>query len=61
MPNMINGKRLLTWLKKEYRATYQSLENTPGYAATGALIELRYVIDHVERMMSKGDKDGKKN
>ena len=62
MPSMINGKRLLTWLQKEYRAIYQSLENTPGYAAaTGALVELRYVIDHVERMVNKGGINGKKD
>lgn len=58
---LINGDRLLKWLQKEYRAIYQSLENTPGYAATGALVELRYVIDHVERMMNKGGTNGKKD
>lgn len=56
----IDGDRLLTWLQKEYRAIYRGRENMPGYA-TGAMVELRYVIDHVERMMNKGGTNGKKD
>ena len=57
---LINGDRLLKWLQKEYQAIYRGRENMPGYA-TGAMVELRYVIDHVERMMKKGCTDGKKD
>ena len=60
MPNMINGKRLLTWLQKEYQVIYRDRASMPAYAP-GALIELRYVIDHVEQIVNKGGSDGKKD
>lgn len=56
----IDGKRLLTWLNKEYQAIYRDRANMQAYAP-GALIELRYVIDHVEKMVNKGGTNGKKD
>ena len=49
MPNMIeiDGKRLLSCLKKERR----TLEQVQA--------ELSYVIDHVKQLVNKGDTNGK--
>ena len=64
MPNMIDGKRLLTWLNGEYQRIDRDRNNLPKEVRphiTGALIELFYVIDHVERMVNKGGTNGKKD
>lgn len=60
MPKMIDGKRLLTWLNKEYQGIYQNRADMQAYAP-GALIELGYIIDHVEQMVNKGGTNGKKD
>ena len=60
----IDGKRLLAWLKSEYNRIDRDKDIWPKEIKnhiTGALIELFYVIDHVERMMNKGGTNGKKD
>lgn len=64
MPNMIDGKRLLTWLKREYQRTAKGRFEQPDdiqMYITGGLIELTFVIYHVEQMVNKGGTDGKKD
>ena len=60
----IDGNRLLTWLKKEQQQIEQDRDNWPEDIRPhilGGLIELCYVIDHVEEMVNKGGSDGKKD